>query len=175
MRRLHVLLPTEESCRLVVEELKASDIPPSHLHALAGLTHELKDLPAASVWQRTELAHGIEWGIGLGGVAGLLGGLLAVAFPPAGIVLGGGALLAGTVAGAGFGALVTALLGSQEHNHELDAFQKALAAGQILLMVDVPRQREDEVKSTILKHHPEAEIGSVRQSRGDSGNPGVKK
>jgi hypothetical protein len=166
MRRVYVLLPTEESCRLVVEELEEAGIAASHLHVIAGLTHELKDLPAASIWQRTELAHGIEWGVGLGGAAGLLGGLLVVAFPPAGVVLGGGALLAGTAAGAAFGALVTALLGSQEHSHKLDAFQRALASGQILLLADVPRRREAEVKSTILKHHPEAEIGSVRRSSG---------
>jgi len=164
MRRVYVLMPTEDSCRLLVEELEAADTPPGQLHAIAGLAHDLKDLPAASVWQRTELAQGIEWGMGLGGAAGLLGGLLAVAFPPAGIVLGGGALLAGTAAGAGFGALVSALLGSQEHNHKLDSFQRALAAGQILLMVDVPRRREEEVKATIRKHHPEAEIGSVSRS-----------
>ena len=155
------MLPTQDSCRLVVEELKAARIPPSHLHAIAGLIHDLKDLPAASVWQRTELAHGIEWGMGLGGVAGLLGGLLALTFPPAGVVLGGGTLLAGAAAGAGFGALVAALLGSQEHNHKLNRFQRALDAGQILLMVDVPRQREAEIKAAILKHHPEANIGSV--------------
>jgi hypothetical protein len=159
MRRVYVLLPTEESCRRLVEELEAADVPARHLHTIAGLVHDLKGLPTATVWQRTELAQGIEWGVGLGGVAGLLGGLLAVAFPPAGIVLGGGALLAGTVAGAGFGALITALLGSQEHSQKLDSFQRALAAGQILLMADIPRRREAEVKATILKHHPEAEIG----------------
>lgn len=164
MRRIYVLLPTEESCRVVVKELEAAKISPGHLHVIAGLTHDLKNLPGATIWQRTELAHGIEWGIGLGGVAGLLGGLLVIAFPPAGIVLGGGALLAGTAAGAGFGALVTALLGSQEHNHKLDSFQRALAAGQILLMVDVPYRREDDIKATILKHHPEAEIGFIRRS-----------
>ena len=136
MRRLYVLLPTEESCRAVVGELEAAGIPAAHLHAIAGLSHDLRDLPEASVWQRTELAHGIEWGVGLGAVAGLLGGLLAITFPPAGLVLGGGALLGGTAAGAGFGAIVTALLGSQEHNHKLDAFQRALAAGQVLLLVD---------------------------------------
>jgi len=161
MRRLYVLLPTEASCRAVVGELQADGISPPHLHVIAGLVHDLKDLPEASLWQRTELAHGIEWGVGLGGVAGLLGGLLVVAFPPAGIVVGGGALLAGTAAGAGFGALVTALLGSQEHNHRLDGFQRALAAGQLLLLVDVPRDRVEEVRETILRHHPEASIGSV--------------
>ncbi len=168
MKRVHALLPTEESCRAVVAELEAAGIPASHLHVIAGLSHELKDLPEASVWQRTELAHGIDWGIGLGGVAGLLGGLLAVAFPPAGIVIGGGALLAGTAAGAGFGALITSLLGSQEHNHQLDAFQRAFSEGKLLLMVDVPRQRLGEVRNTILRHHPEAEIGSVEANTTES-------
>jgi hypothetical protein len=164
MKRLYVLMPSEESSRLLVEDLEAAKIPQTHLHVIAGLTHELKDLPVAGIWQRTELAHGIERGIGLGGVAGLLGGMLAVAFPPAGVLLGGGALLAATAAGAGFGALITALLGSQEHNHKLDSFQRSLAAGHILLMVDVPRRREAEIKATILRHHPEAEIGSVGRS-----------
>ncbi len=162
MRRLYVLLPTEVSCRAVVDELEAARIPESHLHVIAGLSHKLSDLPAASVWQRTELAHGIEWGMGLGGAAGLMGGLLAVVFPPAGLVLGGGALLMGTAAGAGFGALVTALLGSQEHNHKLDSFQRALAQGQVLLMVDVPRNQVEEVQKAILRHHPEAQIGAVK-------------
>jgi hypothetical protein len=165
MRRVFVLLPTEEHCRSVVAELQAMGIASRHLHVLAGLTHELKELPEATVWQRTELAHGIEWGIGLGGVAGLLGGLLAVTFPPAGVVLGGGALLALTAAGASFGALITALLGSQEHSHQLDAFQRALDEGQLLLMVDVARRREQEVRAAILGHHPEAEIRSVDAAR----------
>jgi hypothetical protein len=165
MLRLYVILPTEASCRALVDELKGQGIPEGHLHAVAGLNHNLKDLPEAGVWQRTELAHGIEWGVGLGGVAGLLGGLLAVAFPPAGIVLGGGALLAGTVAGAGFGAVVTALIGSQEHNHDLDAFGRALAAGKILLLVDVPGHRQSEVEGAILRNHPDAQIGRVKRPR----------
>jgi len=163
MRRIYVLLPSEDSCKAVVAELEARGIPEAHLHVVAGLGHELKDLPAANIWQRTELTHGLERGIGLGGVAGLLGGLLAVAFPPAGVVLGGGALLVGTVAGAGFGAIVTALIGSQEHNHELDRFRGALAQGEILLLVDVPRRLEAEAKEIILRHHADAKIGSVNR------------
>jgi hypothetical protein len=163
MRRLYVLLPTEEDCRSVVDGLRGLGIAEAHLHAVAGLSHELKGLPEANVWQRTELAHGIEWGVGLGGAAGLLGGLLAVAFPPAGVVLGGGALLAGTAAGAGFGAIVTALIGSQEHSHALDAFRRALSEGQVLLLVDVPRSREASVRESILRHHPDAVIRGVKR------------
>jgi hypothetical protein len=159
MRRLHVILPDEERCRVVVDELRAAGVPEHHLHVVASLVHDLEGLPEAGVWQRTELAHGIEWGVGLGGVAGLIGGVLAVAFPPAGLVLGGGALFAGTAAGAGVGGVVSAMLASHQHNHDLDRFQREIAAGKLLLMVDVPRADVDATREMILKHHPEAEIG----------------
>jgi hypothetical protein len=156
-------MPDPESCQGVVDELREAGVTDHHLHVVASLARDLKGLPEATIWQKTELGHGIEWGIGLGGVAGLLGGVLAVAFPPAGLVLGGGALLAGTAAGAGVGAAVTALIGSHEHNHELDDFQSEIEQGKVLLMVDVPRKQVDEIKDMILKHHPEAEIGVLKR------------
>ncbi|EGV50585.1 hypothetical protein [Candidatus Endoriftia persephone] len=162
MRRLFFLMPNLESCRQVVAELEDEGVPEHHLHAIASLDQSLDGLPEAGVLQKTELAHGLEWGAGLGGVAGMLGGLLAVSFPPAGLVLGGGALLVGAAAGAGFGAVVSALLSSHEHNHDLDAFQRAIEAGEILLMVDIPRQRVDKIRELILNHHPEAHIGVAK-------------
>jgi len=162
VRRLFFLMPNLESCRQVVAELEDEGVPEHHLHAIASLDQSLDGLPEAGVLQKTELAHGLEWGAGLGGVAGMLGGLLAVSFPPAGLVLGGGALLVGAAAGAGFGAVVSALLSSHEHNHDLDAFQRAIEAGEILLMVDIPRQRVDKIRELILNHHPEAHIGIAK-------------
>lgn len=166
MRRVFVVLPNEVSCKAVVDELLELGIARSHLHVVAGLSHKLEDLPEAGVWQKTELAHGIEWGVGLGGIAGLLGGLLAVTFPPGGIVLGGGAVLAASAAGAGMGGVVTALLGSQEHNHQLDVFHQAIAAGEVILMVDVPKRQVDQVGACILGHHPEAKIQDVARPAG---------
>lgn len=161
MRRLYFLLPDEESCKTLTRELEEQGIPEGHLHVLASLEHDLNDLPEATVWETTELAHGIELGIGLGGAAGLLGGLLAVAFPPAGLVLGGGAVLASAAAGAGLGGVVSALLGSQEHNHDLDVFQKAIDQGDLLMMVDIPKRQEDAIRALVRKRHPEVRIGAV--------------
>ena len=110
MRRLFFLVPDTNSCQAIVNELQDSGIPERHLHVIASIEQALDGLPEANILQKTELIHGIEKGAGLGGTAGVLGGLLAMAFPPAGIVLGGGALLAGAVAGAGFGAVVSATL-----------------------------------------------------------------
>lgn len=159
MRRLHVLMPDQASTKALVSELQGAGIPEQHLHVVASLAQDLDGLPEATIWQKTELAHGIEWGIGLGGVAGLLGGVLAVTFPPAGLVLGGGALLAGAVGGAGVGAIVHAMLGSHEHNHELDAYSQAIGEGWLLLMIDAPKDRVEELSDMIRRHHPEADIG----------------
>jgi len=159
MQRLHVLMPDQTTTKTVVAELRKEGIPEHHLHVVANLGQDLSGLPEAGVWQKTELAHGIEWGVGLGGVAGLLGGVLAVTFPPAGLVLGGGAILAAAAGGAGIGAVVHAMLGSHEHNHELDHYAKAIGEGWLLLMVDVPRNKVQEFGDMIRSHHPEAEIG----------------
>ncbi len=158
MRRLYFLVPDEPICRAVTQALEAQGVPHGHLHVLASLNHPLRALPGATLWETTELAHGIRLGLGLGGVAGLLGGLLAVSFPPAGLVLGGGALLTSAAAGAGLGALVSALLGIQAHNHHLDRFQRAIDEGQLLLIVDVPRREEEQVRELIRSHHPEVRI-----------------
>jgi hypothetical protein len=159
MRRLHVLMPDQATTKAVVAELKEQGISEHHLHVVANLAQDLHGLPEANVWQKTELAHGIEWGVGLGGAAGLLGGVLAVTFPPAGLVLGGGAILAAAAGGAGVGAVVHAMLGSHEHNHDLDRYADAIGEGHLLLMADVPRSRVKELGEMIRNHHPEAEIG----------------
>ena len=165
MRRLYMLLPELESCLAIVEELRESGVPDSHLHVVANLSCELENLPRATLWQKTELAHGIEIGTGLGGVAGLLGGLLALSFPPAGLVSGGGAVLASTAAGAGFGALASAMMKSHEPNHRLHDYHDQIEAGKILLMVDVPRSEVEQTRASILQHHPEARIDIAAPKR----------
>lgn len=163
MKRLYFMLPDTESCKKVVAELKSAGIPERHLHVVASLAVPLDNLPEASALQKTELTHGIEKGIALGGAAGLLGGMLVVAFPPAGLVVGGAALLAAvTAGGAGFGALAMGLISMDIHNKKLEAFERDIAAGHILLIVDVPKKDVEQWKQLIIEHHPEAEIGVTK-------------
>ena len=160
MKRLYFMLPDTESCKNVVAELKNAGIPERHLHVVASLAVPLEDLPEANLLHKTELAHGIERGIALGGAAGLLGGMLVVTFPPAGLVVGGAALLtAVTAGGAGFGALAMGLISKDIHSKKLAAFERDIAHGRILLIVDVPKKDVEQWKQLIIEHHPEAEIG----------------
>ncbi|MCP4696270.1 MAG: DUF1269 domain-containing protein [Gammaproteobacteria bacterium] len=164
-RRLYFMLPDVKHCKLLVQELQEAGMSDHDIHVIARKDIPLEGLHEASALQKTELAHGLEYGIGVGGAAGMLGGLLAVTFPPAGLILGGGALLLGTtLAGAGFGSLISALVAGDIPNHELEAFRVKINHGYILLILDVPTRRVEEMTEKIKTHHPEAEIGIVKPS-----------
>lgn len=90
----------------------------------------------------------------------MIAGLLAVTFPPAGLVFGGGALL-GLTFGAGFGAWMSSMVGVGMPNRHIEKYEKAIAAGELLMMTDVPRDRIEEIEELVTRHHPEAELEGV--------------
>ncbi len=165
-KRLYFLLPDVDSCKAVVGGLLQRGVKQRHIHAVANRFTPLEGLPHASLLQTSEFGRGIDLGLGLGGIAGLLGGLIAVTFPPAGLVLGGGALLVAAAGGAGAGALVSAMVASDIPNHKLKTFDDAISAGQVLLLVDIPRGQVDATVQLIQQRHPEVEIG-VSEPRGN--------
>jgi hypothetical protein len=159
MRRLYFLVPDVRTTRAVVGELVGGGIPEGRIHAVASSRIKLEGLPEATALQTSELWHGLEKGLGIGGVAGLLGGLLAVAFPPVGLVLGGQALLLSMLVGAGAGAVVSALVAKDIPNQDLQSYNDAIARGQILLMVDVPKGEVTAWMDRIQQHHPTVDFG----------------
>lgn len=161
MRRLYFLLPDVETARKVVDELLLKRVDERHIHLLARRGTPLEDLPQTSVAQRTDLLPALERGAAIGGATGALAGLVAVTVPPAGLVLGGGAVLGMALAGAGFGAWAASLLGISTPNSQLRRFHDAIERGQILMMVDVRKDRIHEIEESIRQHHPEVEIGGT--------------
>lgn len=165
-RKLYFMLPDVEHCKQLVSELQQIDVGEKDIHVIAREDIPLEGLHQASVLEKTELKHGLELGVGVGGVAGMLAGLLAVTFPPAGLAFGGGAAVLTTTlagaAGASFGSIVSALVARDIPNHELKGFQRAIYQGGILLILDIPTKRVDEIKRLISKTHPEAQIGIVK-------------
>jgi len=168
MRRINFLIPTPDLAKTIINELQQQGIARSHLHVVAGIEHSLKDLPKANIWQTTELARGILWGSVMGGLAGFAGSLFTLLFPPGGLELGINALLIWTAVGSGFGAAILGLVKGHEHNHQLDDFKKAIDQGEILLMEDIPKTTVERICSSILQHHPEADI---RISQAHTGIP----
>ncbi|MEJ2345681.1 MAG: DUF1269 domain-containing protein [Gammaproteobacteria bacterium] len=158
MRRLYFLLPDVETAAKVVDDLLLVRIEERHIHLVAKEGIPLGVLPEASLLQKSDFVPAVERGVALGGAAGLLSGLVAVAFPPAGVVLGGGALLASALVGAGLGVWMSGMIGVSVPNSRLKQFEEAVQDGQLLMLVDIPKQRVDEVENLVRKHFPKVEI-----------------
>jgi hypothetical protein len=160
MRRLYFLVPDVESAAKIVDELLLARVEERHIHIVAKdhVSLEEANLPEATVLQESDFVPAVERGLAVGGVTGMVAGVAAVTFPPAGLVFGGGAILATSVAGAGVGAWLSGMIGVSAPNSRLRAFEDAIEAGQLLMILDVPRGRVDEIDQLVRQHHPEAEV-----------------
>jgi hypothetical protein len=158
MRRLYFLLPSTECAGRVVKELLLARIEERHIHLIAKEGTPLEHLPEASLAQKSDFVPAVQRGLVLGGTMGLLAGLVAVAFPPAGLVVGGGGVLFSTLAGAGIGAWMSSMIGVDVPNSRLQHFEEAINKGEILMLVDVAKGRIEEIEKLVREHYPNVEI-----------------
>jgi hypothetical protein len=155
-RRLYFIIPTLASARQIRDGLLLARIENDHIHVMAKDGIPLAGLHEASVLQKTDVVHGAEMGLAVGGGIGIVAGLIAVFFPPAGVDLQLVTILLTALLGAVFGAWVASMVASSIPNSRLKAFESAIAAGHILMMIDVPSGRVNEIKELVASHHPEA-------------------
>lgn len=158
MRRIYFLVPNLETAKSVTDELLLARIEERHIHVIAREGTELGDLPKASLLQTSDVIPAVERGLAVGGVTGILAGVAAVTFPPAGVVLGGGAILATGLAGSGIGAWMSSMIGVDVMNSQIKQFEANIARGEILFLVDVPKARVQAVEDMVKSHHPDADI-----------------
>jgi len=155
-RRLYFMVPDVASARQVHNELLLARIENGHIHVLAKDGVPLAGLHEASILQKTDFVHGAETGLVVGGGLGIIAGIVAVVFPPAGVNLQLVTILLMALIGAAFGAWVASMVASALPNSRLKSFEPAIAAGHILMMVDAPSGRIDEIRKLVAAYHPEA-------------------
>lgn len=158
MRRIYFLVPDIAMTNRVVDELLLARIEERHIHVIAKRGTELEDLPEANLLQKSDFIPAVERGLAIGGTAGALAGLVAIALPPASAVLAGGVLLASSFAGAGVGAWAGSMIGVSTGSSRIKQFEAAIEAGQLLVLADVPKSRLDEIEDRIKAHLPNVEI-----------------
>jgi hypothetical protein len=156
MRRLYFLLPDLGVTHKVVDELLLARVEERHIHIIAKEGTPLKDLPEATLVQKSDFIPAVERGIAMGGATGIVAGLAALALP--GVVIAGGALLAMGLAGAGMGAWLGGMIGMDVGNTHIKQFEEAIQGGQLLVLVDVPRDRVDDIQGLVKKHHADADF-----------------
>lgn len=155
MRRLYFLLPDLKTAQTIVDELLLARVEERHIHVIANEATSLEDLPRSTLLQKSDFIPATEKGIALGGTTGLLAGLVAMALP--GVVVAGGVVILGSaVAGAGMGAWLGGMIGMDVSNTRHKQFADAIEQGNLLMLVDIPKTKVDEISNLVKKHHPEA-------------------
>ena len=158
-RRLYFVLPDVECARAMLNDLLLARIECSHIHFLSRRDSLPDDLPQASVLQKTDMVHGAQTGVVIGGIVGAVAGALVVLFPPEGATLALMTVLLVAIGGAVFGAWVSSMVASSVPNSRLKAFERDMQDGKVLMMVDVPMRRVQEICDAISRRHPEAASG----------------
>jgi hypothetical protein len=158
-RRLYFVLPDIHCARAMLNDLLLARIECRHIHFLSRRDSLPDDLPQASVLQKTDIVHGAQVGIVIGGIVGAIAGALLVLFPPEGVTLKLITVLAVAIGGAVFGAWVSSMVASAVPNSRLKTFDADVQSGKVLMMVDVPMRRVQEIRELVSQRHPEALAG----------------
>jgi hypothetical protein len=160
MRRLVFLSPDVAQAKHVVECLRADGIEEKHIYAVGRADAPMDELPDAGP-EDNDFLPAYKRGVTMGGVGGVFAGLVAMAFPPAGIVIGGGGVLLLGLAGASIGGLGTGLMGIAQPSSRLNKYEEDIQAGRVLILVDVPGDRVTHVENLIRRCDPEVEIEDI--------------
>jgi hypothetical protein len=159
MKRIYFLVPDIATTHKIVDELRSEGIEDRHIHILAKRDTPLEDIPEAGVSLKTDFIPALERGAALGGTTGLLAGLVGLRF--AGFAIAGGPLLGIIMAGATIGSLMGGLAGMNTGNTRLKKFEQAIEQGELLVLLDIPKEQIEAITQLIVKHHPAATFEGI--------------
>lgn len=155
-RRLYFMLPSVASAERTANDLLLARIEDRHMYFVARPGTSLGKLHEAGYAMRQDLLRGAEVGLVSGGLFGLVLGIVLYALQPVGIALQPGIVLIMAVVFAVLGAWSSSMIGIALPNSQLSQFEEEIEQGKVLLIVDVSRGREEEVRNLIGRTHPEA-------------------
>jgi len=160
-RRLYFLLPDIRSAKIVHNDLLLSKIEERHMHVIAKEGTELEDLPEADIRQKSDLIHGFQLGMILGGLTGMILSSIAVMMDMIVPGIEVWSVISLTLGGAFLGAFAATMIAVNVKNTRLAQFRHDLDNGRILFMVDVPYNKINETIDLVRGHHPEADMRGI--------------
>lgn len=164
MRRVYFLLPTPQRARAIVGELLVQRIEWRHMHVIANENVSIDGLPQASLAQSSDLLASLVRGTAVGCATGLLVALIAFVVPPEDLRIASGTVMILTLSGAGFGAWVAAMIGVEMPNSRLKRFEEGLLRGELLIMIEVPKERVEEIEQVIELYDVQTHIEGIDPS-----------
>ncbi|MGE8199898.1 MAG: DUF1269 domain-containing protein [Variovorax sp.] len=156
-RRIYWLMPDLASARRAMGDLVRARVDVARIHFAGPEGMDMAGLHAANVWQTSDVVHAAKTGWAVGSACGIVVGLMAALMFP---VFGDDpewevAVLVAVVGGV-VGTWSASMIGISIPSPRLQRFEGAIAQGQILLMVDLPRSRVRDIEALLQSAHPEA-------------------
>ncbi len=160
-RRLYFLLPNIRSAQTIHNELLLARIEERRMHVVAREELDLADLPEASLLQKSDILHGAQLGFIIGGFTGAIMGSLAASMGMIAAGLEVWSVASITIGGAFLGTWASSMVAINIPNTRHKPFMQAIQDGKLLLIVDVPVQRVEEITEMVKNHHPEANVQGI--------------
>jgi len=158
LHRLFFVLPDEAHALAVLRDIETAGIAQNHIHVVPGRGTTITQLPLATVRQQHDIGERVEKTIWVTNLV-----LFLIAFAAflwafyvmhiGGMVAMGAIMVLCVVGGAWFAMRVP--------NTHLAECKQALMHGEIVMMVDVPKRRAEEIGDIVERHHPEAVRGGT--------------
>jgi hypothetical protein len=156
-RRIYWLMPDLASARQAMDDLVWARVDVARIHFVGPEGMDMAGLHAANVWQTSDLVHAAKTGWAVGSACGLvLGFAAALLFPIVGDEPEWEVAVLVALPGGVVGAWSASMIGISIPSPRLQRFEGAIAQGQILLMVDLPRSRVRDIEALLQSAHPEA-------------------
>jgi hypothetical protein len=161
-RRIYWLLPDLASATRTENDLLLARIAWQNIHFVGREGADMSGLHAANVLQTSDVVRAAQAGLVIGAALGaVIGVVAALFFPIVGDEPQWGVPGVLAIFGAAFGAWASSMIGISTPSNRLKRFEPAIEQGQILLMVDVPRSRVEEIEARLQALHPEAHLEGV--------------
>jgi len=161
-KRIYWLLPDVASARRTMDDMLLARIDERHMHFVGREDIRLFGLHAANFLQTSDVVRAAQMGALIGAVLGSAAGIgVAWYLPVAGEPPQWGLVVVLAMVGVVFGAWVSSMIGVSIPSQRLRRFERAIQQGQILLMLDAPEGRVEEIESRLQVLHPEAHLEGV--------------
>jgi hypothetical protein len=158
--RLFYLLPDIRSARQALDDLLLNRIEERHVRFLTQGEQLPPDLPEANFLQKTDFVHGAESGMLVGAGLGIALGIVVVYFFPFEAPSSKATVIVlAAICGILFGGWAASLVAAALPNSRLSAFYPELERGKVLMIVDVPARRVEEIENLMAARHPEVRFG----------------
>ena len=164
MQRLYFLTPNALSTIAIADELSSVGVQRDAVSIVCKNQEILDklDLHQATILQTSDVTNAAKRGVLFGAVTGALASFAFIFFLPISEFINAALTMAGlALFGAAFGAWASTLIGVSVPDVKVKKYEDDIRLGSMLMLVDVPDEKEPDIVPLIRRHHPEAKIEKV--------------